>query len=325
MQTRENAASTLSPPPAAVLPTPPNQWLKEEEDGESMASTTTTPVANGGGGELQQDQLGYVDEAAAALSADWKRYEKMTESLSWTDQIDLYEEMAAAAHYPGRMVHLQEKLSSLSRKKEPKEAFKRHEEKEGKGRERRVARERSRKQRGAKTTIPYCALCQSREHWADGGCQQYETPTQRRERFIELKLCFRCAKPHPGGIQACTSTWNCGAKLKHGRCTKRHHQSLHGYYSKCAPAGMEEKGSPSPTLTEIEQRIMGWEIALGRKTVDSRWREKLAAVEDPVSTALPGRLSKMSLNEGHQEESESEVKWKEAAAAPVGAGRGLLS
>ena len=88
---------------------------------------------------------------------------------------------------------------------------------------------------------------------------------------------------------------------------------------------MEEKGSPSPTLTEIEQRIMGWEIALGRKTVDSRWREKLAAVEDPVSTALPGRLSKMSLNEGHQEKSESEVKWKEAAAAPVGTGRGLLS
>ena len=53
------------------------------EDGESVASvsTTTTSVASGGG-----DQLGYVDAAAAALSADSKRYEKMMESLSWADQ-----------------------------------------------------------------------------------------------------------------------------------------------------------------------------------------------------------------------------------------------
>ena len=90
----------------------------------ASASTTTTSVASGGG--LQQDQLGYVDAAAAALSADSKRYEKMMESLSWADQIDLEEEMAAAARYPGRMVHLHEKLSSPSRKKEPEEAFKRH-------------------------------------------------------------------------------------------------------------------------------------------------------------------------------------------------------
>ena len=95
----------------------------------ASASTTTTSVASGGGGGgggLQQDQLGYVDAAAAALSADSKRYEKMMESLSWADQIDLEEEMAAAARYPGRMVHLHEKLSSPSRKKEPEEAFKRH-------------------------------------------------------------------------------------------------------------------------------------------------------------------------------------------------------
>ena len=294
---------------------PTRQEELRSEDGESVASasTTTTSVASGGG--LQQDQLGYVDAAAAALSADSKRYEKMTESLSWADQIDLEEEMAAAAHYPGRMVHLQEKLSSPSRKKEPEEAFKRHEEKEGKG------RERSRKQRGAKTTVPYCALCQSREHWAEK-CKQYETPKRRRKRFVELELCFKCARPHPGGIRVCTSPWNCGAKLNDGRCTKKHHQSLHDHYPKRELAGMEEKGSLSPTQ-EWRQRIMGWEIALGRKTVDSKWREKLAAVEDPVSIACQERLSNMSLNEGHQEESESEVKWKEAAAAPVGAGRNL--
>ena len=78
-----------------------------------------------------------MDAAAAALSADSKRYEKMMESLSWADQIDLEEEMAAAARYPGRMVHLHEKLSSPSRKKEPEEAFKRHQEKQRKAKLRR--------------------------------------------------------------------------------------------------------------------------------------------------------------------------------------------
>ena len=43
----------------------------------ASASTTTTSVASGGGGGgLQQDQLGYVDTAAAP-SANSKRYEKI--------------------------------------------------------------------------------------------------------------------------------------------------------------------------------------------------------------------------------------------------------
>ena len=59
---------------------------------------------------------------------------------SRSTQIDLEEEMAeaaAAARYPGRMVHLHEKLSSPSRKKEPEEAFKQHQEKQRKAKLRR--------------------------------------------------------------------------------------------------------------------------------------------------------------------------------------------
>ena len=116
---------------------------------------------------------------------------------------------------------------------------------------------------GTKTTVPYCALCQSREHWADG-CKQYVTPTQRRERFVELKLCFKCAKAHPGGVQACTSTWKCGAKLKDSRCTRNHHIALHDYYSNRAPAGPPQGGdrgtsrgrsaSPSPRVRFVDEK-----------------------------------------------------------------------
>ena len=42
-----------------------------------------------------------------------------------------------ATRYPGRMVHLHEKLSSPSRKKEPEEAFKRHQEKQARAKRRR--------------------------------------------------------------------------------------------------------------------------------------------------------------------------------------------
>ncbi len=83
----------------------------------------------------EEDQLGFVDAAAAALSMDANKYEKMMESLSWADQIDLEEQMAA--RYPGRMVHLHEKLSSPSRRKEPEEAFRRHQEKQRKAKLRR--------------------------------------------------------------------------------------------------------------------------------------------------------------------------------------------
>ena len=94
---------------------------------------------------------------------------------------------------------------------------------------------------GAGTAIPYCALCQSREHWAEK-CKQYETPTQRRERFVELKLCFKCAKAHPGGVRACTHSYSCGAQLKDNRCTRNHHLALHDYYTSFAPAGPPQGG-----------------------------------------------------------------------------------
>ena len=116
---------------------------------------------------------------------------------------------------------------------------------------------------GAKTNVPYCALCQSREHWADG-CKKYGTPKQRRERFIELKLCFKCAKPHPGGVRDCTSTWKCGARTNDSRCTRNHHIALHDYYSTLAPAGPPQGGdqvtgrgrstSPSQRVRFVDDR-----------------------------------------------------------------------
>jgi hypothetical protein len=90
------------------------------EDGESDKQSVTGPP--------EEDQLGFMDAAAAALSLDSKKYDKMVESLSWADQMDAEEQLAT--RYPGRMVHLHEKLSSPSRKKEPQEAFKKHQEKQ---------------------------------------------------------------------------------------------------------------------------------------------------------------------------------------------------
>lgn len=88
----------------------------------------------------------------------------------------------------------------------------------------------------------YCALCQSRDHWADG-CKKYVSPDERRERFVELKLCFKCGKPHSGGLAACTSTWRCGAQLNEQRCTRNHHICLHEWYMNRAAGGPPEGGN----------------------------------------------------------------------------------
>ena len=45
--------------------------------------------------------------------------------MSWAEQMELEEQMAEAeaTRYPGRAIHLHEKLSSPARKKEPHETF----------------------------------------------------------------------------------------------------------------------------------------------------------------------------------------------------------
>jgi len=65
--------------------------------------------------------------------------ETMFESLSWAEQMELEEQMADAAEsrYPGRAIHLHEKLSSPARKKEPHETFRHYQEKQDKARIRR--------------------------------------------------------------------------------------------------------------------------------------------------------------------------------------------
>ena len=90
---------------------------------------------------------------------------------------------------------------------------------------------------GDSTRKKFCALCQSRDHWAEK-CRKFESPEDRRDRFYFLGLCFKCARNHDGGLLACTSSWRCGAKVGEYRCTRNHHIALHEYYENRAAAGL---------------------------------------------------------------------------------------
>ena len=87
-----------------------------------------------------------------------------------------------------------------------------------------------------------CALCLRNDHWTEK-CKEYRTWKTRKDRFYELRLCYRCAKPHNGGVAACTHRWNCGAVLPNGRCTKGHHISLHIYQENREAPGPPQDGN----------------------------------------------------------------------------------
>ena len=117
----------------------------------------------------------------------------------------------------------------------------------GRGREERDREERRNENR--QTTMittdvrPYCAMCQSRNHWAEA-CKEYDKPDDRMRRFRELELCFKCAKKHPGGVAECTSTYWCNHPLTEARkCQENHHMALHKWYELRAAGGPPQGGN----------------------------------------------------------------------------------
>ena len=78
-----------------------------------------------------------------------------------------------------------------------------------------------------------CVYCKS-DHWSDK-CKAYVTVNQRKNFFVENKLCFNCASPgHRGG--ECRECFHCGAK---------HHTSL------CSQDenGSQDTNGKNPVLT----------------------------------------------------------------------------
>jgi hypothetical protein len=77
--------------------------------------------------EMEKSEMPLED--SDSLNVTPTKFEQLLEGLSWADQVDL-EEQLLESRYPGRAIHLHEKLSSPARKREPQEAFKVHQEKQ---------------------------------------------------------------------------------------------------------------------------------------------------------------------------------------------------
>ena len=86
-----------------------------------------------------------------------------------------------------------------------------------------------------------CAMCQQRDHRTER-CRRYGTPEERRARFIEQKLCFKCARPHYGGVRECNSTIECNAKIGDVVCARSHHRALHDFYVPRPATGPPPRG-----------------------------------------------------------------------------------
>ena len=72
-----------------------------------------------------------------------------------------------------------------------------------------------------------CPLC-SGPHYADR-CEKYTSPLDVFNRFTELKLCFKCARPGHYST-ACTTDRRCFAGMGEKRCQGHHNRALHKYF-----------------------------------------------------------------------------------------------
>ena len=97
--------------------------FQEEEDdlAQQIRDAEKEELADASEDGVSDTQSVGQGELAEALTP--KKYERLMDSLSWADQIDM-EEQLLESRYPGRAIQLHEKLSSPARKKEPHEAFK---------------------------------------------------------------------------------------------------------------------------------------------------------------------------------------------------------
>ena len=105
------------------------------------------------------------------------------------------------------------------------------------------------KNRPKGTQSPWCPLCKSNDH-RGYMCMTYKTPEQKRDRFVDAKLCFYCAKVlgHAHEIKECQEKKECPVKNPDGNpCGQLHHSLLHNYLRKhksLFPQG--RPGEPQP-------------------------------------------------------------------------------
>ncbi len=86
--------------------------------------------------EGEDSASGSGTTSSGSAVATPRKLEVLREGMSWAEEIEL-EEQIYEQRYPGRAIQLHEKLSSPARKKEPQEAFRRHQEKQKQARLRR--------------------------------------------------------------------------------------------------------------------------------------------------------------------------------------------
>ena len=85
------------------------------------------------------------------------------------------------------------------------------------------------------TYVRWCPLCQSNNHMGYQ-CKTYKTPEERRDRFVQARLCFYCAKVIGDAhqIKECPNKEACQIKNPEdgSPCGRTHHPLLHTYLLK---------------------------------------------------------------------------------------------
>ena len=85
------------------------------------------------------------------------------------------------------------------------------------------------------TYVRWCPLCQNNNHMGYQ-CKTYKTPEERRDRFVQARLCFYCAKVIGDAhqIKECPNKEACQIKNPEdgSPCGRTHHPLLHTYLLK---------------------------------------------------------------------------------------------
>merc|ERR1740128_971453 len=107
--------------------------MESEADGDVETTDTELNYNTDFDNSDTKSDIGTLSEAGTGI-------ETLFEGLSWAEQMELEEQLGDStdSRYPGRAIHLHEKLSGPARKKEPHETFRHYQEKQDKARVRRL-------------------------------------------------------------------------------------------------------------------------------------------------------------------------------------------